>query len=141
MDLKTVGLKGNREPMWLMQYNKKHIRVVVDSVDTSAVLPREEARANKQSFDQHLAGKDCLERSPESSTSEATFVSNGGLNCLELVDQVRSIFGKVTKIAKILQGFSVTITRCKPAGRLDEEERSNEEETARLITKRLDRKF
>lgn len=103
--------------------------VVVDGVDTGAVLPEEEHTTEEESPLNLVVTSDSLEGLPESKTDGGSLVFKSVVDESNLLDNVEVVDGKVTDPAKVLKTLLSSTFSDQPTRRLVKPERSKEKKT------------
>lgn len=105
--------------------------VIVDGVDTGAILPEEEHATQEKTVHDTLVGTSGLEWLPEANTNGCALLLQGGVNSTNLLNHVDIILGQLTDPAKVLNSILTTAAGEQPTGRLADEDTTNQQEAGR----------
>lgn len=106
-------------------------RVVVNSVDTRAVLPEKEHAAQHKTVHDALVGSEGLEGLPETNTNSTLLIFKSLINSNHLFRDVNIVGFQLADPAEVLHCLAATVFQEQPAGRFLHPQRTNEKQPRR----------
>lgn len=113
-----------------MTYLEHGRGIVVDSVDTRAILPEEHGTTEEEAPHNTLVGAGSLEGLPETNTNSRALLLESLVNSTDLLNHIDVIFLQLAHPAEVLNGLFAATTSEQPTRRLLDENASDDQQAS-----------